>query len=84
MGVATEFVIPIVPLYEICGAPSLPFFVVTRITPPAAREPYTAADASFSTEIDSTDEGSRLLKASASRMKIGFSLKLVCKMFLVN
>ena len=37
------------------GLATLPLLVVTRITPPAAREPYNEADAaSFSTSIDST------------------------------
>src|SRR5258706_13210057 len=43
--------------YVICGAPDLPRFVVIRITPLAAWEPYMADEASFNTEIDSTSWG---------------------------
>ena len=39
-------------------SPYLPFFVVTRITPLDAREPYIArAEASFNTSIDSISPG---------------------------
>ena len=49
---------------ENLGLPFSPRFVVTNITPLAAREPYTAADASFKTEIFSIS--SILMASNAS------------------
>ena len=40
------------------GFPFFPLLVVTKITPLAAREPYTAAEASFKIEIFSISLGS--------------------------
>ena len=50
----------------IVGLPSLPRLVVTRITPLPARAPYTAAEASLSTEIDSISFASMLLKSPST------------------
>ena len=51
---------------ENLGLPFSPRFVVTNITPLAAREPYTAADASFKTEIFSISSILIASKASLS------------------
>src|SRR5688572_3649779 len=50
------------------GFPVFPRLVVTRITPPADCAPYTAADASFSTDMVSISLGSSLFNPSGSAL----------------